>query len=396
MLTNTAIATGTITTAGTLYTNGVYQGVPLTGGSGHGATADITVSGAVVTAVDIANPGVDYMVGDILSADAANLGGTGSGFSYTVATMATAFDPLDIAAKSGSADPIVGMTTTHQELWLIGALTTEVWIGTGAADFFFQEQQGAYIDHGCVSQYSIANIDILSFWISQDKQGSTIVLQGSNYQVKEITTPRIVDEFKSYVTIDDAIGFCFQISDHAFYCLAFPRANKTWLYDLTTGLWNEWAWTDANGQLNRSRANCAMFAYGVNIIGDWENGKLWKLDSSVYKDDDVDIIRIRTIPHIMQNGNRISYKQFIADMQVGDYDDQNADEPIVYLSTSFDRGVSYGNPIGQSLGSLGNFLTQPSWNRLGMGRDCVFKLQWSAPMKTALNGAFVNYEASLS
>ena len=33
------------------------------------------------------------------------------------------------------------------------------------------------------------------------------------------------------------------------------------------------------------------------------------------------------------------------------------------------------------------FLTTVIWNRLGMARDRVFKLQWSAPVKTALNGA---------
>src|ERR1700760_1428111 len=54
---------GTIT-GGSLYTNGTYGGVPLTGGSGTGATANITVSGGVVTAVAVLNPGVNYLVGD--------------------------------------------------------------------------------------------------------------------------------------------------------------------------------------------------------------------------------------------------------------------------------------------------------------------------------------------
>jgi len=172
--------------------------------------------------------------------------------------------------------------------------------------------------------------------------------------------------------------------------LAFPQANKTWLYDLTTELWSEWNWSDANGILNRSRANCAMFAYGKNIIGDWENGTLLTLEPDVFTDLGAPIVRIRTFPHIMKNGDRISYKQFTADVSVGNYDDQNAAEPMIYLSWSDDRGVTYGNPVGQSLGSLGNYLTQPSWNRLGMARDRVFKLQHSAPMNVAINGAFID------
>lgn len=71
---------------GTLYTNGSYTGVALTGGTGTGATANITVSGGAVTAVTIVNGGSGYDVGETLSAAAANIGGTGSGFSIKVAT----------------------------------------------------------------------------------------------------------------------------------------------------------------------------------------------------------------------------------------------------------------------------------------------------------------------
>lgn len=71
---------------GTLYTNGSYSAVALTGGTGTGATANITVSGGAVTAVTIVNGGSGYDVGETLSAAAANIGGTGSGFSIKVAT----------------------------------------------------------------------------------------------------------------------------------------------------------------------------------------------------------------------------------------------------------------------------------------------------------------------
>lgn len=74
-------------TAGSAYTNGTYTGVPLTGGTGAGATANITVAGGVVTAVTPSYQGRGYTAGDTLSASAANIGGTGSGFSIPVATV---------------------------------------------------------------------------------------------------------------------------------------------------------------------------------------------------------------------------------------------------------------------------------------------------------------------
>jgi len=71
---------------GTSYTTGSYTAVALTGGSGTGATANITVAGGAVTAVTIVNGGSGYDVNETLSATAATIGGTGSGFSIKVAT----------------------------------------------------------------------------------------------------------------------------------------------------------------------------------------------------------------------------------------------------------------------------------------------------------------------
>lgn len=80
---------GTLT-AGTGYsTPGTYKNVPLTGGTGTGATADIVVSGGGVTSVTIKNKGIGYTAADSLSALAANLGGGGSGFAQVISTVGT-------------------------------------------------------------------------------------------------------------------------------------------------------------------------------------------------------------------------------------------------------------------------------------------------------------------
>lgn len=81
------IATFGVITGGTLYTTGTYNSVPLTGGSGVGAKANITVAGGAVTAVVLAGGGSGYRVGDVLSVNNTFVGGTGSGFSIPVATI---------------------------------------------------------------------------------------------------------------------------------------------------------------------------------------------------------------------------------------------------------------------------------------------------------------------
>ena len=98
-------------TPGAGYADGVYPDVPLTGGSGFGATADITVAGGVVTVVTLVEPGAGYEVGDVLSADDSDLGGLGgAGFSIpvtdlwlmviTLSQAPTATDTQDLTFKT--------------------------------------------------------------------------------------------------------------------------------------------------------------------------------------------------------------------------------------------------------------------------------------------------------
>ena len=86
----TILALNTIV-GGSLYVDGLYTDIPLTNVSGSNAgadaTADITVSGGAVTAVSVVNPGVNYVVGDVLTASQANIGGAGSGFTVTVTVI---------------------------------------------------------------------------------------------------------------------------------------------------------------------------------------------------------------------------------------------------------------------------------------------------------------------
>jgi len=71
-------------TGGSGYINGVYNNVPLSGGQGQGAVANLVVSGGNISQVVLAQPGTGYITGDILTVSNTYLGGAGAGFAVTV------------------------------------------------------------------------------------------------------------------------------------------------------------------------------------------------------------------------------------------------------------------------------------------------------------------------
>lgn len=310
---------------------------------------------------------------------------------YISGSNAITFDPLDIAAKSTYPDNLVTLAVMHRELWLFGELTTEVWYNTGASDFTFGRMPGVFIEHGCAAKHSVAKIDLALFWLGQDLQGKGIVFAGKNYSAERISTHALEQELRAYSRIDDAIGFSYMQEGHAFYVLTFPTANKTWCFDVATGQWAERGYMEADGTISRHRMNCHAVSNGANLVGDWETGLLYELDPKAYTDNGNPILRLRSFPHIGgADGNRVMFRQFIADMEVGDGLPGDTADPEVRLRWSDDRGRSWGNPVVGTLGKVGEYLTSIQWQRLGYARDRVFELSWSAPVKTALNGAWVD------
>ena len=77
------------------YPNGTYYNIPLTGGSGTGATLGFDVVGGVVTNPFLVNSGTNtYKFQDVLSINNASIGGTGSGLALVVNRLTgTAYTP---------------------------------------------------------------------------------------------------------------------------------------------------------------------------------------------------------------------------------------------------------------------------------------------------------------
>lgn len=311
-----------------------------------------------------------------------------SNVTYAMLIGGTAFDALDVAAKTGSSDPISTFIALRGELWLVGTLTTEVWANSGGAEFPFERIPGALIEHGTAATYSIAKTDTSAYFLMQDRQGRAIISKTVGYALQRISTYAMEEAMQAYPTIEDAIAYTRQSEGHAFYVLTFPQADHTWVIELAALQPHEWESMDMNGQPHRHRSNCFAAAYNLNLVGDYQTPNLYSLDPAVYTDNGTPIRRLRSFPHMIESGNRVKYLYFMANIGCGQ-DLDAEDDPQCSLRWSDDRGASWQNAQTRSMGKIGEYNTWPRWNRLGMARDRVFELSWSVNAKTWLNGAFV-------
>lgn len=329
---------------------------------------------------------------------------------YCTLSNSTSINPLDLGALSGQSTLLQAVAVMREEVYLVGAQFGEVWDDVGSAPFTFQREQGASLMHGTVAPYSVTVSDLNLYWVGQDRQGHGVIFRCRNYFCERISDHGVEAQIQKYPTLADAISFNYQKDGHTFIVFHFPSGDATWVFDESTSHWHQWAWQDSNGQLHRHRSNCHTFAYGKHLVGDWQNGNIDELEFEAMTDNGVPIQRLRswaalitgvdarTGQGIPPDGRRITVWRFVAYIEPGidtvDIDQNNP--PVLTLRWSGDQGKTWSNPITQSFGAMGQYLTQPQWNSLGQNRYWIFELSWSIQTNSILNGAFIDPEVMAS
>ena len=146
-------------TGGSGYVNGVYSGVTLSGSStGVGAVATVTVSGGAVSSVVVTNQGKQFAVGDTLTATAAALGGSGSGFHVSVTGLGQFAMVLDGQNHWGVASSFQSVTWpldtyyTFTENNIVGGSLRYYGSGTRGAPLWIGSLQGLRTVHMYAAQ----------------------------------------------------------------------------------------------------------------------------------------------------------------------------------------------------------------------------------------------------
>jgi hypothetical protein len=231
----------------------------------------------------------------------------------------TQIDPLDFASAEGSPDGVVSIISDHRELWVFGSDSVEVWYDAGLADFPLTRIQGAFNEIGCAAPFSVAKLDNALFWLGTDARGQGIIYRANGYTGLRVSTHAIEWQIQQYGNISDAVAYTYQQDGHAFYVISFPTGNATWVYDVATQAWHQRAGWE-NEEFTRHRSNCQCNFGGNIIVGDYENGNIYKFNLDVYADYDKEqkwLRSWRALPPNVNNLKRTAQHSLQLDVETG-------------------------------------------------------------------------------
>jgi len=306
----------------------------------------------------------------------------GTGQFFISELLDVAFDPLDFATAEGQPDNLVAVLSDHREIFLFGTETIEVWYNSGASDFPFERNQGAFVEKGCGARYSVAKQNNTVYFIGSD----LMVYQMTGYTPVRISTHAVEKTLKD-VDLSDAFAYTYQDEGHLFYVLTIPSRDITWCYDISTGAWH----VRQSYQFGRHQSNNAIFFDSKTLVGDFQNGRIYQMAGNFYTDDGEPVIREFVLPTVNNGREFLTVDSLEFDMGTGvGLISGQGNDPELRVYFSKDSGKTYSESFKRGrIGKVGEYLTRAKVNRFGAARQFTFKVEVSDPIPIDIGGAWV-------
>jgi len=298
---------------------------------------------------------------------------------------------LSFSSKDGAPDNLVSLIVDHREVYLLGEVSSEVWVDSGLFPFAFQRIPGTSTQHGIAAKFSVARLGNSFAYLSKNIRGDGQVMMMNGYTPTRISTHAVENSIEG-AYIADARAWTYLIEGHEVYVVSFPTIDLTWAYDIATGMWHKWLWIDSQNVFHRHRGNCHTHFQGVNIVGDHTNGQLYMLDPNNYTDSGDEIRRVRRAPHLISDYQRQYFSEFQIHFQPG-VGLPDGFAPQAMLRWSDDGGSTYSNEHWATIGVQGAYKNRAIWRRLGQSRDRIFEVVVTDPINAVITAANLKAEA---
>lgn len=310
----------------------------------------------------------------------------GRQFNISLPEDGTSWDPLDFAMKEGYPDHLSSILADHEQLYLMGEESMEVWQDTGNALFPFQRIPGAMSKEGSIATYAPTAAAEKVFYIGGSPRGTPVAYRLDGFTPTRISTHAEEAAWSSGIDFpSEAICYAEVHDGHQFWVINFQGALGTWVYDETaseqagTPIWEQRAaWNGSAFTIYPLRFHTFVPEWGtagIHVSGDFASGKLFEPNLNYYDDNGASQQWSRTLPHLYAQGKLQFFGRMTLEMDTGSTTSTML-QPSVNRLYSDDRGNTFGNsvpPLTGGSGVNGAASQRVFWPSNGSSRDRVFR-----------------------
>jgi hypothetical protein len=379
-------SSGTPTTIGTIAgtgrvsmaNNGTKLCIVVPGGNGY------VYNGS--TLVQITDP--DYITADtVVFKDGYYIftASDGSVFFSSALNDPTSFDALDFASAELSPDDIIAAHVNHNELFILGEKTIEVFQNVGGPGFPFQRIPGGNIQKGCYAKFSPVEFDNTFLFVGGGLNERAAIWRVVSSQLAQKLSTDAIDNAIQKFTEDEianAFSYTFAIGGQFIAAFTFESdtiASVTFCYNATSQKWFQLQSGSAPGKW---RVNSVVSAHDKILCGDEEDGRIGYLDE-VYSEYGSAIYRERTTQPFIINGDSQYWPEVELTMESGTgITTGQGDDPQIRMSYSDNGGRTFSAEQSRSFGKIGEYKKRPIWRRNGrVPNNRVLRFTTTDPVK---------------
>ena len=309
----------------------------------------------------------------------------GSVFFNSALNDPLTFDALDFGTAEINPDRIIAAHVNHNELFILGDETIEVFQNIGGSGFPFQRIDGANIQKGCYAKFSPVEFDNTFLFIGGGlNERAAIWRVVSSQSAVKISTDAIDHSIQKFTDDEIALAFSYTFTMNGQFIVAFTFESDaipsvTFCYNGTSQRWFQ---MQSGVDDNKWRVNAMARAYGKILCADTEDGRLGYLDD-VYTEYGETVYQERTTQPYMTEGNTTfwSENELFMETGVGLTSGQGSD-PQIKMSYSDDGGRTFSADRTRSYGKIGEYDKRVVWRRLGkVPFDRVARFKNTDPVK---------------
>lgn len=303
------------------------------------------------------------------------------------------YDALDFASAEISPDKIIALHVNHNELFVLGESTIEIFQNIGGVAFPFQRIAGANIQKGCYAKASLVEFDNTFLFIGGGlNERAAIWRVTSSSSAAKISTAAIDYALQKYTPDEIANAFAWTYSSNGNFFAGFTvysddKAGHTFVYDATaSALSGKSVWHERQSGVvdARWRVNSIVTAYGKLYVGDSETGKIGELKDGIYTEYGDPVLRVRTSQPFSGDGLPVFSGEIALTMEAGTgLTTGQGSDPQIRMDWSDDGGRNFGSELSRGYGAIGAYEVVPTWRRLGrFPQQRVVRFSTSEPVKS--------------